>query len=57
MASEPVREILNVLCPGLQVQFFLIVQADQLFQPTITNPLDKMYCSSVRNAVKVAVSK
>jgi hypothetical protein len=37
--------------------FFLIVQADQLFEPTITNPLDKMYWSSVGKAVKVAVSK
>ena len=57
MASQPVRELLNVFCPALQVQFFLIVQADQLFEPTITNPLDKMYWSSVRKAVKVAVSK
>ncbi len=57
MASQPARELLNVFCPALQVQFFFIVQADQLFQPTITNPSNKMYCRIARKAVKLAVSE
>ena len=57
MFEEADRTLALAVRAALQVHFFLILQADQLFQPTMTNPLNKMYWSSVRKAFKLAVGE